>query len=107
MTRRACSETGLARPVPSDAQDRRAPGKAAAHRFEHDEVALLRQGGQHGEIGDITAAEKQDKNNYLEDVNSSSIGGAGTVFMNSAASSTFNDVIVCINPDMSLSPDCN
>ncbi len=55
----------------------------------------------------ITAAEKQDKNNYLEDVNSSSIGGAGTVFMNSATSSTFNDVIVCINPDMSLSPDCN
>ncbi len=54
-----------------------------------------------------TSAEKQDKNNYLEDTNSSSIGGAGAIFMNSTASSTFNDVIVCINPDMSLSPYCN
>ena len=50
MTRRACSETGLARPVPSDAQDRRAPGKAAAHRFEHDEVAALDPTVAHGKV---------------------------------------------------------
>lgn len=51
--------------------------------------------------------EKQDKNNYLEGANLSSIGGGGTNFADGTASTTFNDIIVCINPDMSISPDCS
>ncbi len=51
--------------------------------------------------------EKQDKNNYLEDENLSSIGSSGTDFKNSIPSAAFNDTIVCINPDMSISLDCS
>lgn len=52
-------------------------------------------------------AEKQDKNNYLEGANLSSIGGIGTDFTNNSVSTTFNDTIVCINNDLSISPDCS
>ena len=54
-----------------------------------------------------SAAEKQDANNYLESDNLLSIANAASNFTNGTASTTFNDLVVCINPDMSLSPDCN
>jgi len=50
---------------------------------------------------------QKDTFNYLEEANLSSINGSGTVFLNGGATTTFNDTIVCINPDMTISPDCN
>lgn len=54
-----------------------------------------------------STAERKDASNYLEGDNLLSITNAASNYANSTASTTFNDVIVCINPDMSLSPDCN
>lgn len=52
-------------------------------------------------------SNKQTVANYLEEPNLSSISSSGTFFKNDVASTTFNDTIVCIKPDMSISPDCN
>ena len=50
--------------------------------------------------------DKKKVENYLEEDNFLSINNSGTNFTNSAPSATFNDTIVCIKPDMSISPDC-
>lgn len=55
----------------------------------------------------VSLADKQNADNYLEGANSSSIDGSGTDFSSGVATADFNDTVVCINPDMSISPDCN
>lgn len=51
-------------------------------------------------------AEQRDPSNYLEEANLSSIKGSGTDFFSGEITTSFNDTIVCINPDMTISPDC-